>query len=361
MAPAAATATATTVDRREGTASVVGGWNLPTDAFVEVLLRLPPRRRRRLRLVCRYWRDVINERAPVRRSQPTLALAFVVNYEGYTKVSATAYAIDDVAQGRCREVWRSKPVPPTPRGRGAFDTAMVGTCNGVLCLCDNTRPGGAVSLVNPAIGWTLAVPPLPSFGWLEGSMISSGWDAAYSFAYEPTTERYKVVHLPCYLDRTGGFDAVQVFTLAAAAEEVGWRDVPVPGASCSLAAGLVSVDGATYWVTKDAASVVALDLKDERVAFTKALPVASGRRRDYSWHLAEVHGSLGAVSSSDYWLTPEKIEVWVLGGGEDRQAWSRRYSVQVNDGMRRWIGRPHFAHGEYILTEGDDKEVFVLD
>ncbi|KAL6661202.1 hypothetical protein ACP70R_000586 [Stipagrostis hirtigluma subsp. patula] len=161
MAPAPATM----VDRREGTAAVRGGWTLPTDAFVEVLLRLPPRRRRRLRLVCRYWRDVISERSPVRRSQPTLALAFVVRYEGYTKASAAAYAIDDVAEGRCRELWRSKPVPP-PRCVpepwrpwtfiGEFDTALVGTCNGVLCLCDSTKPGGAVTLVNPAIGWAFA-------------------------------------------------------------------------------------------------------------------------------------------------------------------------------------------------------------
>ena len=74
-----------------------------------------------------------------------------------------------------RELWRSRRVPPAvlhrhprePRKAGidAFDTMMVGTCNGLLCLCDNTAPGGAISLLNPATAEPpLALPPLPGRG-----------------------------------------------------------------------------------------------------------------------------------------------------------------------------------------------------
>jgi hypothetical protein len=52
----------------EDTAAVGEYWtNLPTDAFMEILLRVPQGNRCRLRLVCWRWRDVIRERMP----QPT--------------------------------------------------------------------------------------------------------------------------------------------------------------------------------------------------------------------------------------------------------------------------------------------------
>ncbi|KAL6661205.1 hypothetical protein ACP70R_000589 [Stipagrostis hirtigluma subsp. patula] len=328
------------------------GWNLPTDAFVEVLLLLPPSKRRRLRLVCRHWRDVIDERAPAKRSPR--ALAFVVNHGDYhLKVSAAAYVIDDLAGGRCRELWRSKVVHPARRDGGTvemFDTAMVGTCNGLLCLCDNKRPGGAIFLVSPAAGETLAVPRLPRSRRWSGTSCHK----AYSFAYEPTTERYKIVHVPSYLDKTGGFSAVQVFTLGEGPAAAAWRDVPTPGASCCHDAGIVSVGGATHWVTRGAGSVVSLDLKEERVAAAVALPVAAGR--GYDCHLTEVHGMLGLVAVADR-STPAKAEVWVLGDGRDRQRWSRRYSVQMNRWVWQSVARPHVVHGGHVLTTGEE-EVF---
>lgn len=40
------------------------------------------------------------------------------------------------------------------------------------------------------------------------------------------------------------------------------------------------------------------------------------------------------------------IQVWVLGDGTDRQAWSLRYRVQVHE-----VGqRPLFVHGQHVLT-----------
>ncbi|GJN15852.1 hypothetical protein PR202_gb02796 [Eleusine coracana subsp. coracana] len=348
--------------------------SLTTDAFMEILLRLHPSKRWRLRLVCRLWRDVIQDRMPA-PSRP-VPLAFVVNYsDDYVAMSACAYTVHDLKAGRFVEVWRSNNFFPTctfdyRKDRnvytGEFDTAMVGTSNGVMCLCDNTVSGGAISLVNPVTGESLAVPRLPgsSAQWVwraRGTTMIPSWHRTYSFGYDQTTERYTIVHVPCDIDNnTGGFfNAVQVFTFTPGADAAAttWRDVPVTAGTCCVDAGLVSIDGATYWITKGGVkSVVSFDHREERVVFTKALP-----KRDeegYGWHLTDVHGRLGVVSSSvDHLRTPaEKTEVcWVLVG--DGKEWIQRYSVQVS-GVLEWIARPHFAHGDHVLLAGSNQMVY---
>ncbi|KAL6858894.1 hypothetical protein ACP4OV_017896 [Aristida adscensionis] len=120
-----------------------------------------------------------------------------------------------------------------------------------------------------------------------------------------------------------------------------WREL---GASCCLDAGIVSVGGAMYWVTDGARSVASLDLREERVATAVALPVDGARGS--RCHLTEVDGMPGLAVGADR-PAPAKTEVWVLGDG-----WrlSRRCSVQVSHGVPQQLARPHFARGDYVLT-----------
>ncbi|CAO2191921.1 unnamed protein product [Urochloa humidicola] len=377
-------ASATPPIGRQATASADNGFNLPTDVFVEILLRLPPTKRWRLRLVCRHWRDVIRDRTPAPAPAPPTALAFVVSSDEGTAMSASAFTIDNPANGRCREVWRSSNPRPAriyddfwkrEKYERTFDTEMVGTRNGVLCLCDNKTPGGAVSLANPATGETLALPPLPCSGhWKTWGTTILSWHEAYAFAYDPYTERYWVVHVPSFFDRNGVFAALHVFTLGgdgSSSPPASWREVPVAGAaaSCRLDAGFVTIDGTMHWVTEGTERVVSFDLAAEQVTSTMALP-APDPGRGPRWCLTEVHGRLGAVdySANRCWERPEMTHVWVLegGGGRDgrRQEWSRRYSVQVY-GVGEWLAAPVFAFGEHVLTtkarggKGTSDSVFV--
>ncbi|KAG2579584.1 hypothetical protein PVAP13_6NG263500 [Panicum virgatum] len=281
---------------REATAAAVDEcWNLPTDAFVEILLRLPPIRRRWARLVCRRWRDVIDERTP-RGQRPKVLVCFT------TATSASATVVDDLAHGWGREVWRIA----AGRGTGRrVDTVVVGTCNVLLC------GSASATTTSPAGG--------------------SRWPAAA-----------RLVPRDARLRQLEGVQ-LRVFTLG----EASWRDVAVPGASCCPDAGLVSAGGAAYWATGGAEGVVSFDLEDERVAFAAPLPVGAGPGSGSVFRLIEFHGRLGLAVCADR-PTPARTEVWVLGDGMDPRGWSRRYSVQ---GVERRLAAPHFAHGgEYVLT-----------
>ncbi|KAM0929860.1 hypothetical protein ACQ4PT_001319 [Festuca glaucescens] len=244
-----------------------------TDVLVETLQRLPPSARRRARLVCKLWRESVDERTTEMqsRAQPLL----------WNTRTAVAY-IDDLSTGSCTDVWRSSRL--CANSYEDAEVQLVGTCNGLLCLCHNgERSGGAVTLVNPVTGESLLVPPLPCTEYVFRCRRRRRWDKAYSFRYHPTTGRYKVVHVPCSFggwssdsDGVCDFAALQVLTLG---QEAPWREVPIPGDTrCNLEAGIVNVDGTTYWVTvgSAAARVVSFSLDNERRCICHAVGCCFG-------------------------------------------------------------------------------------
>ncbi|KAM0912906.1 hypothetical protein ACQ4PT_012512 [Festuca glaucescens] len=121
--------------------------------------------------------------------------------------SAEAYLVNNLStpsKTACKRI-----ADPANYFRGG--TQMVGTCNGLLCLCSNKEPGGAVTVVNPTTRQKLPVPPLRPKRLVVGRHTQPEWDKAYSFGYHPITGRYKVVHVPCSFDGVVyEFDAVHV-------------------------------------------------------------------------------------------------------------------------------------------------------
>ncbi|KAM0822664.1 hypothetical protein ACQ4PT_071359 [Festuca glaucescens] len=175
-------------------------WWFPTDILVEILQRLPPNARRRFRLVCRRWRKLVD-----RRSFPHRSRTLIVTDQG------SAFVMD-VQTGRLKALW-SGSTPPRCRGM-----RVVGTCNGLVCLCDDGATGGAITVAHPVTRETLDLPPLPlplppPCGDDAGREQCHRWHQAYSFGYNPTTGRHRVVHVPCRFGEDWEFSTVQVFTL----------------------------------------------------------------------------------------------------------------------------------------------------
>ncbi|XBJ19347.1 hypothetical protein VPH35_010333 [Triticum aestivum] len=274
--------------------------------------RLPPNARCPLRLVCRHWRDVVDQLSAMGlRSRPKI-LAF--GPEGFACVGDVVLP----PEGGGEPLWSTDHSMPAIYG----SMSMVGTCNGLVCLCDDREPGGAVMLANPSTGQSLAVPPLPlsdaAVRLLWNSTCTMTWHQTYILARHPTTGRY----------------------------EAG------PDARCVHGAyRLADVDGTVYWVaeTEDAAKIMSFDLEDESVAPTEPLPVPA---QPGDCRLTKVHGRLGVAISGD-----DSLTLWVL---EDER-WCPRYVVEAHrlrqqqPWLRRDLVVPHFAHGDHILAHRDRK------
>ncbi|CAO2202330.1 unnamed protein product [Urochloa humidicola] len=316
---------------------------IPADIFVDILQRLPPCPRRRLRLVCRHWCDVIDDRTP----EPP-ARAKVLAFVSRKYLGNGAFVLDDLSKAKARGTDYLKL---QAGGRvGVRGSTMVGTCNGLLCF---RREYGRVVVVNPVTGEKLAVPPPPRSKKTPNTAHYVP-PASYSFAYHPETGLYKVVHVPCVDGGRGGaFYSVNVFTLGDAS----WREVPVPcGSSWLLSFGLISIDGAVYWVSKDACSVMSFDLSNERLAFVTTLPLRVRLGMDISWHLtADARGRLGfAVCSYDQKESKCKTEVWMLEGGRGRHTETKWVlSCKIEEPGQKpveQVALPHVIHGEHVLT-----------
>uniref|UniRef100_A0A0E0AX00 F-box domain-containing protein n=1 Tax=Oryza glumipatula TaxID=40148 RepID=A0A0E0AX00_9ORYZ len=161
-----------------------GFGELPADALEEILVRIPASARRRLRLVCRHWRDVVDDRTPERRSRAK-TLVYVSRPAG-----AAAYVLDDDDDdlGAAAGSYGAAAAPPPPPQTGPdrrFRFRMVGTLNGLLCLYEELA--GDIVVLNPVTGET----PLHIRG-PAGNRLDP---AALSFVYLETTGQYKIVHL----------------------------------------------------------------------------------------------------------------------------------------------------------------------
>ncbi|XP_051212178.1 putative F-box/kelch-repeat protein At3g20710 [Lolium perenne] len=313
---------------------------IPTDLVVEILQRLPWTSRRRMRLVCRSWRDLVHKRT-TEMKQRRDAVPLIVT-------TKSVYVLGDLGSSKSRptrELWRSTDVYK--------HMEVVGVCNGVLCLCDDTKPGGAITLANPATGDFLALPPIPRAGLFRrhnSRRSGRSWHQAYSFGYHHGTGQYKVVHVPCFFKTK---ETLQVFTLG----EASWREVPAPGDRCRLDAGVVSVNGATYWVVEGSERIVSFDHRSEQVKTVTPLPVSDGP----IGHLTEVQRRLSVAivtrvdPKSVYYCGrgDGTIEVWILENKSKEQTWVHQYSLRslscLPGPSSIQMVRPIFIHGDYIL------------
>ncbi|KAF8646709.1 hypothetical protein HU200_065711 [Digitaria exilis] len=278
-----------------------------------------------LRLVCKWWRILVDERTPPEEKLRTKILVFI----NQGRSSSAVVFNNNGSVERTRE-WTY--YTSSIDGEGRVD--MVGTCNGLLCLHDHGSYSSAVTVTNPVTGETVTLSPLPEH-----------------FGFHPATMQHKFVYIPRGQRRS--IDALQVFTLDGD-DTAAWRDVPVPipGACYDLPCEPVSVGGSTYWLTESTGRVMAFDLgDDERVTYLdvpQGMWVAAASRR-----MTQVHKSLGVVVVS---LEGVGV-VWVLdddgGGGGRKPRWSRRYAAVVgNLWSGKWVMAPQLTHGgDCVLSE----------
>ncbi|XP_020192263.1 putative F-box protein At3g16210 [Aegilops tauschii subsp. strangulata] len=210
---------------------------------------LPASDLRRVRRVCKEWRDVISDPAFIDEHTvhgPRALTHTVVFFPGRSWIQK-AEGSDGGSGFLFDEQWRLTATFTADRSED-----MIGTCNGLLCFLD--RGQGSITVVEPFTGESLALPLPP-----ETRRRHKG--DAYCFGFDPGSRRYKIVHK--------GFQdgpaeqAVHVCTVGGGES---WRSVHVAGGETHR--GPACADGAVYWIVagEDRETRIArLDLATEEV------------------------------------------------------------------------------------------------
>ncbi|XBI52769.1 hypothetical protein VPH35_035101 [Triticum aestivum] len=223
---------------------------IPPHLQAAILLHLPSFHLRRLRRVCKHWRDVIADALRLRRSAaPTHTIAFFRGCSAGKGVQAMlghGFLFD--------EQW-------SLAARFTVDRSarLVGTCNSLLCFL--LKHANAIRVVDPVAGASIDVPLSPA---KHGSTV----DGEYCFGFDSTTRQYKIVHLHGYTSNSlpskkDGASAekelhLHVCTVGA---DKGWRSVRirtdlhgVPYKQDGFAEKKPACcDGAVYWLGRTAA------------------------------------------------------------------------------------------------------------
>ncbi|KAK1616238.1 hypothetical protein QYE76_021755 [Lolium multiflorum] len=244
---------------------------LPRDILSSILIRLPGRDLRRLRRICKEWRDIIFDPTFIQSHmvyKPKLPPAHtIVFFPGFTYGSR-----QDPRNGRgflFDEHWRLTAELTACR----WDD-LIGACNGLLCFLQAGQ--GSIRIIEPFTGESLTLPlPLPK-GGSSSSRLSYRLrrtmnPSSYCFGFDATHRRYKVVHHNSHREFVVKFEKeeVQVYTVGGGE---GWTRVHA--AHGEAYGDAVHVDGSVYWPSstyRGEDKLVRLDLAMEKITLEAAV------------------------------------------------------------------------------------------
>jgi F-box interacting protein len=237
------------------------------------------------------------------------------------------------------------------------DDFLSGTCNGLLCLYTKTSK---IKIANLATGECILLDKPAKY--LKGDHFSY-----YRFGFHPVTKEYKVIHFLAEHHRysQATCNVIQVYTLGSEK----WRDIRTSEAlslNCVKDYGVVSVDGAMFWLTENSGArwkhaVISFDLSEE--TFTQLqLPAAaleSSKIRRY-W-ITEIDGKLCIATCEVNRHRPRmlsgELQIWMLDSKVE-QKWSQMYSLPYG---RNYLPGPHFVHSDKILTQNRNGDLYSCE
>uniref|UniRef100_A0ACD5YPB6 Uncharacterized protein n=1 Tax=Avena sativa TaxID=4498 RepID=A0ACD5YPB6_AVESA len=238
-----------------------------------ILVRLPGSDLRRVRRVCKEWRDIISDPIFIQEhmvNKPKLlpAAHTIVFFPGFTYGGSR----EDTRNGHgflFDEHWRLK----AELAVGRWDD-LIGACNGLLCFLESCQ--GSIKIIEPFTGESLAVPQPPDrSSWPTGQLRRARNPCAYCFGFDATARRYKIVYHG-YPKET--VEELHVYTLGGG--KGAWTRVDVARSVHGEASGEPSyVDGAVYWPSRTYKKnsrrdekLVRFDLATEKITSEQATP-----------------------------------------------------------------------------------------
>ncbi|KAH7544132.1 hypothetical protein ACOSP7_030798 [Xanthoceras sorbifolium] len=290
---------------------------LPREIILDILSRLPVTSLLYFKLVCKAWNNLVQDPLLVSMifsratgNDPCLILHcdYPIRNQLYS-LELSALSKDDQRVNKIR-------VPVLP------EFEVVGSCKGLLCLCDSTAKD-ILYVYNPFTRDYIELPK--STELLHQNPV-------FGFGFNQTAKKYmvvKAVYSKCPpRPRTCGsglllFQAeVQILTLGSPA----WRNLRKIHFLLHQGLSQVLVYGRIHWRSwsrgfHSGCSIISFDLEEERFREVP-MPACGGLNRPY-FHLVDLGGCLSAV----VYGSPGQYEIWVMKEYDVKESWIKEFSI----------------------------------
>ncbi|KAK1353729.1 putative F-box and associated interaction domains-containing protein [Heracleum sosnowskyi] len=307
--------------------------SLPTEIALDIFSRLTISSLVQSRFVCRSWQILSRDRnlaslhlLEAARHDPLLIFHSdfpIRNQLCFAEFSDT----DDDAKGIVKKF-------NIPFSASMPEFTVVGSCNGLLCLCDSLYKD-AVYIYNP---FTNDYKELPKTRQYDEELVVCG------FGYHPETKQYKVVKIVYYwIVSIGDYPVRRIRTPSCSRSEVlvlslgvnTWKNVgQVPYNLVRRAHGALFTCGRIHWLTRGVYNnvrgliIVSFDLADEKFHEVPR-PDFSSPRDGRNYQLTSLKGCLSAVAYK-YTTLYRDVEIWVMKEYNVKESWIKAFRIGGN-------------------------------
>jgi len=317
--------------------------DLPTALITEILSRLPVKSLLRFRRVSKAWQSLINDphfiKLHLKRSQQNTTNQTLVLRDCYL-YSANFPTLDRAA------------VIDHPLKSDRIGTALLGSCNGLLCLSNGEQEGEGTILYNPATRKHREL-PFSSIEFPDSDFLLLCERIVYGFGYDHVHDDYKVVRIIQFFEQNPDlYDSeVKVYSLKTGS----WRriaDFPREYYLSYKRASGVYVNGYLHWVvarkpeSDGTQLIVAFDLGSEEC---RVVPQPKYSTGEFHLNVGVLQGWLCVMSNYPYFRT----DVWVMKEYGVKESWVKLFTVsQRKVGPFDYV-RPLAMKGSEVLLEQD--------
>ncbi|KAK8664340.1 hypothetical protein V6N13_084133 [Hibiscus sabdariffa] len=319
------------------------GCDLPEALVLEILSKLPVKSLTRFRSVCKPWFSsfqtpfFITKHLHNNNHLNLLHKGFC----GDTRDGVYSFSQLSTEKGRNFSVKENFHLPFS--GKGWFDLAVDGPCNGILCLeLDDGRDKAA--LWNPSTREFKILPQPPhstSFDFLS-----------LGFGYDSQTDDYKVVRFVVnYFEEDSDVGSmfehnyqVDLYSLRSDS----WKEISYPGVEpYDLPPFNCYINGVYYWhATQSSAHLIlSFDMVNEKFS---TLPLPQTSEGFYS-PLLDFNGLLGAIIYPVEG-TEKSFDLWVMN-----ESWTKQFSIESVPGVEMLLG--FWKTGELFIQSLDHQLV----
>ncbi|KAL5794241.1 hypothetical protein ACOSP7_002835 [Xanthoceras sorbifolium] len=290
---------------------------LPREIILDILSRLPVTSLLYFKLVCKAWHNLVQDPLLVSMHffRATVNDPCLILHCDYP-IQNQLYSLELSALSKEEQRVNKIRVPVLP------EFEVVGSCKGLLCLCDSTAKD-RLYVYNPFTRDYIELPK--STELLHQNPV-------FGFGFNQTTKKYMVVKAVyrkrprepriCQSGLLSSRAEVQILTLGSPA----WRNLRKLHYYLQQGLSQILVCGRIHWRSwtrgfHSGCSIISFDLEEER--FWEVPSPACGGLNRHNFHLVDLAGCLSAAVFDSH----GQLNVWVMKEYNVKESWIKEFNI----------------------------------